>query len=305
MFFCEKSIDKLFCNTNVTKDTEGVKMGTTITGVEKMKKIFSKRLNKLREGWTLTDIEKVSGISRQIIAKYISGSALPNSETLVTLANVFNVSCDYLLGRNEGTEVDINYIMEETGLSENAINQLKEYTYDEDFHLELFALNQIIEASAYTNFLTAFAKYIFAPKIDEDALDDIYSMILPFFEGVNVPVIGVRNNDGEILYEHISSDDLLYYLLTKEYNELLNHVKNDKKTQGKLLNHLIDLLKPYYEDELYNVYEYSVNHDDYDMKDLNVDKNVLRKVMQKYLNEKQLESERIHKEIISNLSTTD
>ena len=252
---------------------------------------LQERLISLREKKNVTQavVAESTGISRTSIVAYEKGTSIPDLEKLYLLAEYYGVSCDYLLGRNEGTEFDINYIIEETGLSENAINQLKDYTYDEDFHLELFAINQIIEASAYTDFLTAFAKYISTPKIDDDDLDDIYSMILPFFEGVNVPLIGVKNNEGFVEYEHISSDDLLYHLLIKEYNKLLEHIKNDKKTKSKLMKHLIDLLKPYYEDELYNVYVYSMEYDDYNIEDLKVDKNVLNKVMQRYLNEKELE----------------
>ncbi|WP_324718535.1 helix-turn-helix domain-containing protein [Limosilactobacillus fermentum] len=63
---------------------------------------FSKRLSALREqkGWTKTYVAKQIGLtSMQTYANYEYGRREPDFETTKKLANLFNVSTDYLLGR--------------------------------------------------------------------------------------------------------------------------------------------------------------------------------------------------------------
>lgn len=63
---------------------------------------FSKRLSVLREqkGWTKTYVAKQIGLtSMQTYANYEYGRREPDFETTKKLANLFNVSTDYLLGR--------------------------------------------------------------------------------------------------------------------------------------------------------------------------------------------------------------
>lgn len=48
-----------------------------------------------------TDLSKVLHVSQQTITKWETGKAEPSSSALNSLANYFNVSADYLLGRTE------------------------------------------------------------------------------------------------------------------------------------------------------------------------------------------------------------
>ncbi len=63
------------------------------------------RLRDLREDRDLrqTDVSKVTGIDQRTLSNYETGKTLPDSSALIRLANFFNVSIDYLVGR-----VDIN-----------------------------------------------------------------------------------------------------------------------------------------------------------------------------------------------------
>lgn len=65
--------------------------------------IFAKRLKELRleNNYTQTDVAGKIGVRQQSYARYESGSGEPNLETLVTIAKIFNVSVDYLLGITE------------------------------------------------------------------------------------------------------------------------------------------------------------------------------------------------------------
>ena len=67
---------------------------------------FSSFLKKLREERHLSqkDVAQYLGITRQAITSYELGKREPNYEILTKLADYFNVSVDYLLGRVNGRE---------------------------------------------------------------------------------------------------------------------------------------------------------------------------------------------------------
>lgn len=48
-----------------------------------------------------TDLSKILHVSQQTITKWETGKAEPSSSALNSLANYFNVSADYLLGRSK------------------------------------------------------------------------------------------------------------------------------------------------------------------------------------------------------------
>lgn len=64
---------------------------------------FNERLTNLREnkGWSKTYVAKTIGLSSmQTYANWEYGRTEPDFETTKKLANLFNVSTDYLLGRD-------------------------------------------------------------------------------------------------------------------------------------------------------------------------------------------------------------
>lgn len=65
--------------------------------------MFGERLKELREDSKLTQekIAKYLKISRQTISGYETGSNEPSIENLIKLADLFNVSLDYLCGRTK------------------------------------------------------------------------------------------------------------------------------------------------------------------------------------------------------------
>ena len=91
--------------------------------------LFSKRLRKLREDKNLSQTalaNNISGISRASISTYELGEKQPGIETLNKLADYFECSTDYLLGRTDAqsTNLEIKDLVEKTGLSEKAIDIL-------------------------------------------------------------------------------------------------------------------------------------------------------------------------------------
>lgn len=64
---------------------------------------FSKRLKELREekGWSQDELANQLGVQRPTVAGYESKSKnrIPRDKTLMKIAELFNTSTDYLLGR--------------------------------------------------------------------------------------------------------------------------------------------------------------------------------------------------------------
>ena len=70
---------------------------------------FSYRLLSLMEEYNLTQkkLAELVGTTNVTISRYISGDREPRLEIATRLANVFNVSIDYLLGNTENKEIDL------------------------------------------------------------------------------------------------------------------------------------------------------------------------------------------------------
>lgn len=67
------------------------------------KKFFSQRLKQLRINNKLTtvDLSKEIGISKQSISQFEQEAIYPHCNTLIALADYFDVSLDYLTGRSD------------------------------------------------------------------------------------------------------------------------------------------------------------------------------------------------------------
>lgn len=61
--------------------------------------MLKERIKELRKSknWTQAELAKKINVSQQTIASWEVGRAEPNTESLITIANLFNVSVDYLL----------------------------------------------------------------------------------------------------------------------------------------------------------------------------------------------------------------
>lgn len=92
--------------------------------------IFAQRLRALMKERSVTQdiLAEKAGCSRQAVSQYMDGSSAPNVDKLLSIADFFNVSADYLLGRTnaETTDKDLRFVCEYTGLSENAVSTLCE-----------------------------------------------------------------------------------------------------------------------------------------------------------------------------------
>ena len=66
------------------------------------------RLKALRKsrGYTQVSIQMQTGIEQSLLSKFENGDRIPPTETLVRLAEFYNVSIDYILCRTEKPEIN-------------------------------------------------------------------------------------------------------------------------------------------------------------------------------------------------------
>jgi len=133
-------------------------------------KIFKERLRSSREAAGLKQdefAEKV-GIARASASYYENqgNKALPNAEVLYNMAEVLNVSFDYLLGKSECKKRENIDILERTGLSEKAVDYLCNMnkvafrngmiaTYDSKNMCPSKIISLILENELFDEFMTA------------------------------------------------------------------------------------------------------------------------------------------------------
>lgn len=67
------------------------------------------RLKELRnkKGITQISLQMQTGIEQSLISKFESGERVPPTETLMILADFYNVSIDYILYRTDNPEINI------------------------------------------------------------------------------------------------------------------------------------------------------------------------------------------------------
>ncbi|QNU68106.1 helix-turn-helix transcriptional regulator [Ruminiclostridium herbifermentans] len=98
------------------------------------KNILGKRIKKLREKNNLNQLEfsKILNISNTTLSQYEAGNRTPNDEIKEKVADYFNVSVDYLLGRTENSNSEAGYSrisnsLYVSNLPKEAIKQIEDY----------------------------------------------------------------------------------------------------------------------------------------------------------------------------------
>jgi len=107
----------LATNTPPTKETN-------------MEKSYQNNIKKLRTELHLTQKQLADeiNVSRDCIVQWENNSdRLPALDKLILLADKYNVTIDYLIGRSDCTSVENEYIQQVTGLSDSAINALRDF----------------------------------------------------------------------------------------------------------------------------------------------------------------------------------
>mgnify|MGYP004589926473 CR=1 FL=1 len=102
--------------------------GRNKTISEKYNSPFATNIRSLMEerGITQDELAQAVGRTRQTISQYVNGISEPGYDTLVKIADFFNVSADFLLGRTDAKTTDstTQSIVRSTGLSEHSVARL-------------------------------------------------------------------------------------------------------------------------------------------------------------------------------------
>ena len=85
------------------------------------------RLRALREDKDLRqiDVSNATGIDQKTLSNYETGKTLPNSDALILLADFFNVSIDYLLGRSTHDYVQPQNVIRQIEKIQKDLNNVK------------------------------------------------------------------------------------------------------------------------------------------------------------------------------------
>ena len=69
---------------------------------------MTNNLKKLRKqaGLTQISLQMKTGIEQALLSKFENGDRIPPTETLILLADFYNVSMDYIMGRTENPEIN-------------------------------------------------------------------------------------------------------------------------------------------------------------------------------------------------------
>ena len=134
-------------------------------------KEIARRLSELRKdkGITQSELAEMLVVSRTTGANYETGNRTPEYDTLARLADIYQVSCDYII---RGISSEFAEIYSTTGLSEDAVLVLSILNkYEKDKKL-LDTVNQLLE----NEYRTAYdllsqsgenvAEHGFAPKLN-------------------------------------------------------------------------------------------------------------------------------------------
>ncbi|WP_202708803.1 helix-turn-helix domain-containing protein [Sporosalibacterium faouarense] len=92
---------------------------------------FGERISQLRKEKSMTqeELSKLLGVSRGAIGMYEIDKRDPDTNTLKKISNIFNVSVDYLLGKNNERKgfSKAYHTLDVEGLSEEDIRKVEEY----------------------------------------------------------------------------------------------------------------------------------------------------------------------------------
>jgi transcriptional regulator with XRE-family HTH domain len=95
----------------------------------KKKEGFSERLTHIMKdtGTTQQELGDVLGSKRQTVSLYMTGQSKPDVETLGKIADHFNVSADWLLGRTNSQVAEYEDVVDGFGLSAEVFDRLQDW----------------------------------------------------------------------------------------------------------------------------------------------------------------------------------
>lgn len=181
--------------------------------------IIGNRIQELRKknGLTQAQLSKLCNTTRGVISTYEIGANNPPIPMLITLANIFHTSVEYLIGLNDNPNIENTDIGHLTGLSDNALAllaKLKQSNTDDNNHI-LHAINLLLDINKYeenTNFFRNIYAFLYTDITTTNGFGN--------WELDNSPDLP----DSKDLHIIIPKDKLIYALLLNN-NAYLDRLK--------------------------------------------------------------------------------
>lgn len=132
---------------------------------ENQQKAFTKNFNKLlnkylQKGHNKKDLADKLGVSQSAITNYTKGD-FPKRETIEAIGNFFNVTADFLIGKEKNPSHTGEQIYNMIGLSENAVIYLCSLRHNNEDIVELEDLNRNLPISnVYNELLETLSLFI-------------------------------------------------------------------------------------------------------------------------------------------------
>lgn len=106
--------------------------------------MIGKQLKTLRKNSKKSQQEVCTSlnIEQSTLANYENDKRIPKIDILIKIANYYNVSVDYLLGRTENQNISTNYLLETEQINHDSNKQVIESTCQKEEKL-LFAFRQL------------------------------------------------------------------------------------------------------------------------------------------------------------------
>ena len=191
------------------------------------------RLQRKKKMLTQKELGERIGVSRQIISDYETGKRTPSIVALKTLADIFEVSTDYLIGRIDFEDDTFARIVSEyTGFSESAILKFREKN-ETRFNNKTDAYTKERICKNFNNvgklmctdkgevFLSRIAQFLESEIAFRKGYDDLTAEVKRFLDGEKIGLIsrdGYKNKIAGIKKKCQTAENNLF----ESYNALEN-----------------------------------------------------------------------------------
>lgn len=199
---------------------------------EKYNDIFPTRLRQLIEEkpTTITAVARELGISRQAVSQYTMGIGQPNADKLLQIAEYFDVSCDWLVGRQGGAkslDMDLAGVCKFLNMSEESVAFLREFgEFSKDYPGTLGAL---FASEEFREVMKSMLRYRFSLEVQKIAEGEkmerreknklLNAVFIEHFLATNSLGNVIRDWETEIIGEKKSVSDSIYEILKAEQDK--------------------------------------------------------------------------------------
>ena len=187
--------------------------------------VFGKRLKELRKanGYTIEQFAEAVGVSKSTVGYYENNNRMPDIEILSRIADVLNVSADYLIGKTNttATKGKTKTVCDFTGLSDTAVEYLAELVKNKRFD-RIAVINHL-----FSELKQDYAFYCHEENDDGELAESILGALFLYFDKVQL----TKDEWAEIIH---TGDEKKDEVLVSAYMQfLLNQVTENTRSSAK------------------------------------------------------------------------